>query len=141
MFIFHSQTRVGKNSYLTEFKYFNPWVNYKGIITWVPEVKLYTSCIIKISDFPFDTQCCKVNFYSWAHTAKQMKITQFDNINVTNTTHFSYNAEFEIYDTCATEKLIETSEDLFWWVTSYTIYVERQSTYHIYTIVLPCIGN
>jgi hypothetical protein len=131
---------VGKNDYLTEFKYFNPWISYEGFITWVPEVKLYTRCIIKISDFPFDVQCCQVNLYSWAHIAKQMKINQFGKMNVTNITHLSYNTEFQIYDTCASDKIIETSENLYWWVTSYVIYIERQSIYHVYTLVLPCIG-
>jgi len=49
--------------------------------------------MIKVKDFPFDTQCCEVNFYSWAHTARQMKIQQFGSKNVTNTTHLSTNTE------------------------------------------------
>lgn len=49
-----------------------------------------------MKDFPFDTQCCEVNFYSWAHTARQMKIQQFGNKNVTNTTHLSTNTEVKL---------------------------------------------
>jgi hypothetical protein len=26
---------VGKNDYLTEMKYFNPWISHTGLITWV----------------------------------------------------------------------------------------------------------
>ncbi len=93
---------------------------------------------MKIKDFPFDTQCCEILFYSWAHTARQMKILQYDNKNFTNVTHISHNTEWTIYHTCASNKTIVTSENLFWWVTNHVIYIKRQSIYHIYTIVLPC---
>jgi hypothetical protein len=132
---------VGKNDYLTEFRFFNPWISYKGEITWVPEVKLFTRCIIKISDFPFDHQCCEISFYSWAHTAKQMSIMQYKDLNITNTTHMSFNTEFDVMDTCAKHEVIETSADLFWWVTSYVIYIKRHSLYQVYTLLIPCMGK
>ena len=102
--------------------------------------RLHTQCFMVIKDFPFDTQCCEVNFYSWAHTARQMSIKQFENKNVTNITHLNHNTEWNIYHTCAVNRTITTSENLNWWVTSYVIHIKRQSMYHIYTIVLPCAG-
>ena len=132
---------VGRNDYLNEFKYFNPWISHTGIITWVPEVRLHTRCVIKVQDFPFDNQCCEINFYSWAHTVRQMKIQQFGNKNVTNITHLSYNTEWQIYHTCALDKIIVTTEDLHWWVTSYVIYIKRHTSYHIYTLLMPCFGK
>lgn len=122
-------------------KYFNPWIANTGTITWVPEIRLYTRCQIKVSDFPFDAQCCEINFYSWAHTIKQMQISQFDNKNVTNVTHLSYNTEWQVYHTCAKNKIIVTNADLHWWVTSYIIYIKRHTAYHIYTLIMPCFGN
>ena len=47
--------------------------------------------MLKVKDFQFDRQCCEINFYSWAHTSRQMNILQFGNKNVTNVTHLSYN--------------------------------------------------
>ena len=132
---------VGKNEYLKEFNYFNPWISSDGLITWVPEVRLHTKCFINIKDFPFDTQCCEISFYSWAHTSRQMSILQFGNKNFTNVTHISHNTEWIIYHTCATNKTIMTSEHLHWWVTRYVINIKRQSAYHINTIVLPCGGK
>jgi hypothetical protein len=88
--------RVGKNEYLNEMKYFNPWISNTGLITWVPEVRIHTKCVIKVSDFPFDTQCCEINFYSWAHTTKQMIVKQFGNKNYTNITHLSQNTEWQV---------------------------------------------
>lgn len=41
--------RMGKNDYLNEFKYFNPWILHSGLVTWVPEVRLHTKCVIKVS--------------------------------------------------------------------------------------------
>jgi hypothetical protein len=43
--------RVGKNDYINEFKYFNPWITHTGVITWVPEVRLHTKCLIKVRIF------------------------------------------------------------------------------------------
>ena len=40
---------VGKNEYLTEYKHFNPWISYNGQITWVPEVRINTKCLIKVN--------------------------------------------------------------------------------------------
>ena len=128
---------VGENEYLTQFKLFNPWVSYSGLVTWVPEVKVHTKCIIKVKDFPFDTQCCEINLYSWAHTAEQMVILQYGNKNVTNLTHLAQNTEWYIYNTCAVNSTIKIS-DLKWWVTRYAIKIKRQSIYHFYTLIMPC---
>lgn len=83
----------------------------------------------------------KVNFYSWAHTIRQMKIQQFGNKNVTNITHLSYNTEWTVYDTCALTKVIVTSEELHWWVSSYRIFIFRLSLYHVYNLIMPCFGK
>ena len=37
-------------------KLFNPWISHTGVITWVPEIRIHTRCIIRIVDFPFDRQ-------------------------------------------------------------------------------------
>ena len=131
--------RVGQNDYLNEFKLFNPWINHYGLVTWVPEIRLHTKCSIKVRDFPFDKQCCEISFYSWAHTAKQMTIKQFGDKHTTNISHASTNTEWKIYDTCASNITIRTGENLDWWVTTYAIYIKRNSLYHIYTLMMPAI--
>ena len=106
---------MGKNDYLNEFKFFNPWILSTGLVTWIPEVRLHTKCVIrvfililllivfnynyfnflkKVKDFPFDTQCCEINFYSWAHSSSQLIVQQFDNKNVTNLTHLVSSTEW-----------------------------------------------
>ena len=117
---------------------FNPWISNDGFVTWVPETKIYTKCVMKVKDFPFDSQCCEINFYSWAHTATQMIIQQLGNKNATNLTHLTYNSEWMVYDTCAINKTITTGHELEWWVSSYAIYIKRESIYHIYTLLMPC---
>ena len=129
------------NDYLNEMKLFNAWISHTGLITWVPEIRINTKCVIKIADFPFDTQCCEINFYSWAHTVKQMLVRQFENKNVTNTTHLSYNTEWNVFATCALNKTIITSEDTYWWVASYVIYIKRNSSYHFFNLIMPWLGN
>ena len=93
---------------------------------------------MKVKDFPFDSQCCEINFYSWAHTASQMIVQQYGNKNVTNLTHLAYNTEWKVYDTCAINRTILTSQNLEWWISSYVIYIRRESMYHIYTLLMPC---
>jgi hypothetical protein len=70
--------------------------NMNYIFKQVPEIRIHTKCIIKVADFPFDTQCCEINFYSWAHTVKQMIVKQFENKNFTNITHLSQNTEWQV---------------------------------------------
>ena len=122
-------------------KLFNPWISHTGLITWVPEIRIYTKCLIRIADFPFDTQCCEINFYSWAHTTKQMQIKQFGNKNITNITHLNFNTEWRVFHTCATNKTIVTNEDLYWWVASYVIYIKRNSMYHFFNLIMPWLGK
>jgi hypothetical protein len=59
-----------------------------------------------VKDFPFDRQCCEINFYSWAHTATQMRLFQTGNKNYTNLTHIVNNTEWIIYGTCANIKKV-----------------------------------
>jgi hypothetical protein len=46
-----------------------------------------------------------------------------------------------VYDTCALNVTLKTSQNLEWWVTSYVIYIKRESIYHIYTLLMPCGSN
>ena len=69
-----------------------------------------------------------------------MKVLQFGNKNITNLTHLAYNTEWMIYETCALNTTIKTSQNLDWWVTSYVIHIKRESIYHIYTLLMPCGG-
>jgi nicotinic acetylcholine receptor, invertebrate len=129
---------VGQNEYLTQYKLFNPWVEYTGKVVWVPEVQIFTKCIIKVKDFPFDKQCCEISLYSWAHTAEQMTILQFGNKNVTNLTHLAHNTEWNIYNTCAKNETITIGEGTLWWITTYVIKIKRESIYYFYTLLMPC---
>lgn len=60
-----------------------------------------------------------------------MEILQYEKKNFTNITHLAYNTEWNIYSTCALNKTIKTSQDLEWWVTSYVVYIKRESIYHV----------
>ena len=132
---------MGKNDYLNEYSYFNPWILPNGLVTWIPEVRLHTKCVIKVKDFPFDSQCCEINFYSWAHTASQMIVQQYGNKNETNLTHLAYNSEWKVYHNCALNKTIKPGHGLEWWVNSNVIYMKRESIYHFYTLLMPCGSN
>ena len=45
------QNGVGKNDYLNEFKLFNPWILHTGVVTWVPEVRIHTKCVIRVISY------------------------------------------------------------------------------------------
>ena len=42
------QNGVGQNDYLSEFRLFNPWILHTGYVTWVPEVRIHTKCVIRV---------------------------------------------------------------------------------------------
>lgn len=95
----------------------------------------------KVKDFPFDTQCCEINFYSWAHSSAQLKVEQFENKSQINLTHLIDSTEWHIFDTCATTVLQKITDELDWWTTKYILHIERQSIYHFYTLLMPCGGK
>ncbi len=70
-----------------------------------------------------------------------MKIEQYANKNITNTTHLNSNTEWQILYTWASVKQIVTSDGLYWWVSNYVIKIKRKISYHIYNLILPCLGN
>ncbi len=111
---------------------------HTGIVTWVPEVNIVTKCFIKVKDFPFDTQCCEINLYSWAHVAEQMMILQYGNKNFTNLTHLAHNSEWFIYNTCALNKTIECGANQIFWITRYAIQIKRESIFYFYLLLMPC---
>ena len=39
---------MGKNNYLKDYNQFNPWISFTGHITWVPEIRLHTSCNVQV---------------------------------------------------------------------------------------------
>ena len=39
---------MAKNEYLSDFKYFNPWITSNGLVSWIPEVRLHTRCVIRV---------------------------------------------------------------------------------------------
>ena len=121
--------------------YFNPWVDHNGFLTWAPEVRLHTKCPIGVVDFPFDRQCCEVRLYSWGHTIKQLKLAQYEDKNTTNITHLTENSGWRVYRTCATSEIYTVSSDLHRWINTYMICVKRNSTYHVYNLILPCFSN
>jgi len=45
------QNGVGKNDYLNEFKLFNQWILHTGVVTWVPEVRIHTKCVIRVISY------------------------------------------------------------------------------------------
>ncbi len=52
--------------------------------------------------------------------------------------HLANNTQWKVYHTCATNKIIRTSDDLDWWVNSYIVFMERETTYYMYNLILPC---
>ena len=51
---------------------------------------------------------------------------------------YSTNTEWRIYHTYASNHTEMTGENLEWWIVSYTVYIKRNSLYHIYTLLMPC---
>jgi hypothetical protein len=55
--------------------------------------------------------------------------------------HLNSNSEWIVYKSTALSKQIVTSEDLFWWVTSYILEIKRVGTYHVFNLIMPTLGN
>lgn len=52
---------------LEEFRHAYAVVSSDGTVTWIPRSIYKSSCSIDITNFPFDSQICKLKFGSWTY--------------------------------------------------------------------------
>lgn len=55
----------------------NVEVSPAGEMSWTAPAILKSSCLIKIEDYPFDSQNCKLKLGSWTYNGWEINVTSF----------------------------------------------------------------
>ncbi|XP_076454827.1 5-hydroxytryptamine receptor 3A-like [Babylonia areolata] len=69
-------------------------VKYDGTVRWYPPLETTTSCEVKLSRYPFDTQSCAITLTVWGYA--QTELAPFS--LVFNWTYYSANGEWDLLD-------------------------------------------
>jgi len=56
-------------------------VQHDGSVMWIPPAIFMSTCQIDITNFPFDTQECKLKFGSWTYDGFKLDISFYSDLN------------------------------------------------------------
>ncbi|XP_062589048.1 neuronal acetylcholine receptor subunit alpha-7-like [Saccostrea cucullata] len=110
-------------------------LNSNGLVTWNPGGKIKLSCVIKVSRFPFDEQCCKITVGAWQVTDWVQKLNPRSRTSDDTNIIFE-NGEWEFMNFNFTE-VYKKEYDLTTVV--YKLHFRRRYLYIVLTIVVPII--
>ncbi|XP_062616611.1 neuronal acetylcholine receptor subunit alpha-7-like [Saccostrea cucullata] len=110
-------------------------LNSIGLVTWYPGGKIKLSCVIKVSRFPFDEQCCKITVGAWQVTDWVQKPNPRSKTSDDTNIIFE-NGEWEFMNFNFTE-VYNKEYDLTTVV--YKLHFRRRYLYIVLTIVVPII--
>ena len=113
-------------------------IYYTGTVNWYMPIIYRSSCIMEVTNFPWDQQICKMKFGSWSYDGTKV---DFKNRSLTgDVSHFLDNGEWEllgmpmrvhvIYYGCCPEPYPD--------VTFYII-IRRKPLYYIFNLVIPAV--
>lgn len=113
-------------------------IHANGKHVWMVPVKIQTSCLVDVTNFPFDAQTCQLKFVSWTHDESEMVI----NIERKPIVNLSYlnSSQWILMDVerktlhtlypCCTTPYIDAC---------FIFKLKRKSLYYMHNIIIPCI--
>ncbi|XP_070543505.1 neuronal acetylcholine receptor subunit alpha-7-like [Ptychodera flava] len=113
-------------------------VSSTGECLWIPPGIFKSTCIIDVSNFPFDEQVCQLKFGSWTFDGFQLNLVKlWETGDVSN---FMENGEWDLVDIPAirTELFYPCCPEPFPDIT-FHIKMRRKTLYYNFNLVLPCI--
>ena len=51
-----------------------------GSVLWIPHRIYYSSCSVDVTNYPFDTQTCRMTFGSWAYHGNEIDLVFYDDL-------------------------------------------------------------
>ncbi|KAK3731506.1 hypothetical protein QZH41_008534, partial [Actinostola sp. cb2023] len=113
-------------------------VHYTGKTTWNAPFIFKTLCKIKVKNFPFDRQQCKLKFGSWRYAAKELnlwfarKTANLDERRIKN-------GEWDVINVDITRNALVypcCPDDVYPDIT-FIINIRRRSLYYIFNLIIP----
>ncbi|XP_064626002.1 neuronal acetylcholine receptor subunit alpha-10-like [Lineus longissimus] len=116
----------------------------KGVVAWPVQRIITTTCVLDMSNFPFDKQTCKVVMSSPSYTIDQLI---FSNLNEkASLSFYQENSEWELLDSIQEVHIIADSdrESMDYDVMEYSVFtlkliLQRRTGYYWVHILIPCM--
>ncbi|XP_067044983.1 neuronal acetylcholine receptor subunit alpha-9-like [Acropora muricata] len=116
-------------------------VQFNGHVRLLLPAVLSVSCIMDMSMYPFDTQRCNLRFGTWAYTTDDLafKADVETSTLAQSKENFSSSAGWNVLEYRAIETKGNNNEESP--SVTFTIELQRQTTYYIVILLLPCFSN
>lgn len=113
-------------------------IRYTGKHTWLIPVLITSSCLIDVTDFPFDQQICKFKFVSWTHDQTELDIRADSSpvvtsnyINSSTWTLLGVKSKVvSVKYNCCPNPYVDIR---------YELKLNRKPSYYVFNVVIPCI--
>lgn len=120
----------------------NAKVYYNGRIVWTRSILYTFMCPLKLYNFPYDTQTCKMTFGSWIYSNEKLNIKSFNSTdlykNITVSNEFSHNEwMLNSFDVINEDIEYLCCPDMLWSVNTFKFTFDRKyETYKINMIMI-----
>lgn len=115
-------------------------IRHTGEVKWPVPVRLRSSCVVKITYFPFDYQFCMVRFGSWIYSHKLVDYkVRHDVVSVDLSTYIK-NSEWDLLSMKLEKSIANRSRGLgaHPHITA-VLYLKRNTFYYLFNIIVPCV--
>jgi hypothetical protein len=115
-------------------------VSSDGTVVWVPPVKYSSSCVVDMTDFPFDIQNCQMRFGSWSYDQKRLDPVFIKNREEIIIDDYVPNSEWEILTNAAIKHVIKYPCCEFPYADlTFKLVLKRKVTFHLRLILIPTV--
>ena len=118
----------------------NALVYSSGIVYWLPQSVIKSSCNINITMFPYDIQECKLVWGSWTYETRRLNLTYYNNLTQMALEDFIDNPEWAIVE----NKAFYTNNwydccDAYYNRLVFLLKLRRNVAFYSYILIVPCV--
>ncbi|KAK2157840.1 hypothetical protein LSH36_184g12046 [Paralvinella palmiformis] len=112
-----------------------------GTIKWIPSTIYKSSCLIDMTNFPFDQQTCHFKFGSWAYDGLKLNLEFLNNKTSIDWEEYVTSAEWEVLSSSGIREVrhYECCGDQPYPELVYTVTIKRRTAFYAVVLVLPCL--
>ncbi|VDI12667.1 Hypothetical predicted protein [Mytilus galloprovincialis] len=117
-------------------------VRSNGYMTWFPARELQTPSGIDVTNYPFDTQACKIRMETWYHDNTSFVLNTIGSGIGISDVHFVENGEWDILNLSAYPFQYQddfADNSSAYSCIHYTLILKRRSSYHLITTAFPFV--
>ncbi|XP_055876925.1 acetylcholine receptor subunit alpha-L1-like [Biomphalaria glabrata] len=115
-------------------------IKHTGEVNWPVPVRLRSSCVVKITYFPFDYQFCMVKFGSWIYSQNLVDYNVKQSVINVDPSSYIKNSEWDLLSMKLEKSItnMSLSLGLHPHITA-MLYLKRNTFYYLFNIIVPCM--